>query len=367
MKYLFFSIWYLILNNNFIYVFYSEKKNYKAYYYSFILELLKSNENLVILYLSSDLDDKIENSRVKNLYIGSGLVRYFAFAIVRAKYFFMTITDLNNNGIYRNKFVNNYVYIFHAINSTHKIYTAKAFDNYDIICVVGSFQISEIRKREELFSLKKKKLVNTGYFYFDYLNDKLNLNKQSSKEYILFAPSWNYSERNLFELYSIDIIKYLLSKKLKVIFRPHQEHFKRNLEIINKIEKISQNNNNLILDKEDNNFNSLNNSYCLITDYSGISHEFLFIFNKPVLYFEELQKLHNDEFKKISDTSFEEHILKKFGMAVKNKDIYKLDHLIDLQVKKFKNEKKNLEKFANENFFNFKFSSKISANIFNYK
>ena len=37
----------------------------------------------------------------------------------------MTITDLNNNGIYRNKFVNNYVYIFHAVNSTHKFILQK--------------------------------------------------------------------------------------------------------------------------------------------------------------------------------------------------------------------------------------------------
>ena len=60
----------------------------------------------------------------------------------------------------------------------------------------------------------------------DYLkNKKKELNVQNQ---ILFAPSWNKSEKNLFNDLAEDIIELLLKKEFKVIFRPHPESIKRN-------------------------------------------------------------------------------------------------------------------------------------------
>ena len=76
----------LVLKNNYYYVFYSENHNYQSYYISLIYKLIKNNKS--ILYLSSDKEDFIRNSSITNLYIGNNFLRYFAFAIVNAKYFF---------------------------------------------------------------------------------------------------------------------------------------------------------------------------------------------------------------------------------------------------------------------------------------
>ena len=71
----------------------------------------------------------------------------------------------------------------------------------------------------------KKRIVNTGYFYFDYLKEKFNY-KEIHQE-VLIAPSWNYSQNNFLNENFIDLINVLLKKGEKVIFRPHPEHLKR--------------------------------------------------------------------------------------------------------------------------------------------
>ena len=66
--------------------------------------------------------------------------------------------------------------------STHKCYTHKAFENYDIILSNGSYQQKELELSENLFNFKKKKIVNTGYLYLENLSENKNKNKYFQKE-----------------------------------------------------------------------------------------------------------------------------------------------------------------------------------------
>ena len=123
----------------------------------------------------------------------------------------LTLTDLDNHQIKKTKNIKNYIYYFHAPASTTKVYTDKAFDNYDTILCNGEYQINEIKKRETLKNLNKKKLIKSGYFYFDYLKDKIN-NQVVANE-ILVAPSWNYSQKNFIN----ENIELLISKLIEKI------------------------------------------------------------------------------------------------------------------------------------------------------
>ena len=109
-----------------------------------------------------------------------------------------------------------------------------AFKNYDVIFSNGPYQTNELKKAEEVFSFPQKKIFDIGYFYLDYLknNAKTNLSK---KNCVLFAPSWNYNDKNLFDDYGYKIIEKLISKNFHVILRPHSEHFKRSKKKINQI------------------------------------------------------------------------------------------------------------------------------------
>ncbi len=354
------SFFYLLLRNKYYYVFYSEKHNYQGYYISLINELSKRNKS--ILYLSSDIDDYVNDKMVTNLYVGKNFLRYFAFATINAKYFFLTTTDLNKNELKKNKNINKYVYIFHCVNSITNVYTKTAFDEYDIICCVGNYHLKEFNQPK----YKDKLLLKTGYYYYDFIKAKKNniKNEEEISDTVLVAPSWNYSSKNFLELHCLDLIYQLLEKNYKVIFRPHQEHFKRNQKTISTINNKFCNNNNFVFDTSPFNLNSLFSSSYLITDYSGIAHEFIFLINKPVLYFKNLSKIHNTEQNKLTGSTIEEHIYEKFGFPIYENNIDNIDLSIKNSKKSFDKKINSIQNFAKQNFYNFTESDKASIHFF---
>ena len=147
-----------LANKKMKFIFYSENRFYQKYSYP-IIELLDKKYPNQIIYVSSDIDDKILTGNVKNFFIGNGLLMKIFFSIIKAEYFFLTVTDLDNHYLKKNKNVNKYIYYFHVAGSRFKGYTKGAFDNYDIILCNGQFQKNEIEFRENKKKLKKKKLI----------------------------------------------------------------------------------------------------------------------------------------------------------------------------------------------------------------
>ena len=331
------------------YLFFSENKNYQKFSYLLIEALAKHNPKEVY-YVSSEIDDKIKILNVKNIFIGNGLLMNVFFLIAKAENMFLTVTDLDNHAVKKTKNIDNYVYYFHGAVSTTKIYTATAFDNYDIILCNGDYHLNEIRKRESTKKIKKKRLIKTGYFYFDYLNERINPQIQANE--ILIAPSWNYNQDNFININFEEIIQSVLDKGFNVRFRPHPEIFKRSPMVIDNIkEKFS--NKNFILDENSENINSMENAKCLITDNSGIAIEFLLLFKKPVLYFEDCEKIHNTEFEQYSDLiTIDQKVKESFGYTFKKENIKGLDVLINKSISEFKNKDMKIKNFINNNFYN---------------
>ena len=80
------------------------------------------------------------------------------------------------------------------------------------------------------------------------------------------------------------------------------------------------------------------------------------MFKKPVLYLEDVDKIHNSEFSKYSDLVTMDQIIKdKFGLVFKKKDIDNIDIIITKALLEFKEKKKDIviEKFINYNFYNY--------------
>jgi len=330
-------------------VFYSENKNYLKYSYLLIETFSKIYPNK-ILYASSSKDDYIDNLSVKNLYVGRGFFLQYFFLKIKANNFFLTTTDMGNNILKKTKNIDRYIYYFHSAVSTLRAYTSKAFDNYDIILCNGDYQVKEIKKRENLNNLKKKKIIKNVYLYFDYLKKNLNFNEKSDE--ILIAPSWNYDEKNFINEDFEKIIEKLLYYNYKVRFRPHPEHFKRSLAFLNRI-KNKFKSENFYYDENIENINSMEKAKCLITDNSGIAIEFTLILKKPTLYYESKNKIHNSEFKKYKSLeNFEDNVKKYFGFKFKYDEINQINLLIKNCLKKIKKKEKKINKFAKENFYN---------------
>ena len=330
-------------------VFFSEDKVYQKFSKLLIETILLIYKD-EIFYISFDKEDKINNYRVRNYYVNPIFINYI-FNNLKAKNLFLTITDLDNNLLRKTKNIDNYIYYFHSPVSTTKNYTSEAFDNYDVIMCLGQFQIDEIRAREKFKNIKKKKLIPTGYFYFDYLTKIIN--KNFNYKEILIAPSWNKNMKNSINENFIDLIHVLIEKGYYVNFRPHPEHFKRSKYILDKM-KILFSSYNFKLDNNVDNIKSMEQAKCLITDSSGIAIEYMIIMKRPVLYLDEYDKIHNSEFKDYSNlTTIDFKIKHKFGYLFKKNDFCKIDDIINESEKIFLKKTPELIKFINENYFNF--------------
>ena len=342
------------------FVFFSENKSYQKYSRP-IINVLCSKYPDNVYYFSIDKEDKIEDKRVKNFFINHFLIKYF-FNNIKAENILLTLTDLDNHFIKKSTKVDNYIYYFHSPISTTKSYTPGAFDNYDIIMCNADFQVEEIRTRENYKNLHKKKLVSTGYFYFDYLTENINFLASSDK--ILIAPSWNYNLKNYINEDFIKLIEIMLKKNEKVIFRPHPEHYKRSKKILQKI-KNKYVNENFEFDDNSENLYAMEKAKCLVTDNSGIAIEYIAVLKRPVLYFDEFDKIHNDEFKDYSYLqTIDNQIKKKFGYVFKKNQFDQIDTIINDSINDFKNKLPILNNFINQNFSNFgKTKSELSNNL----
>ena len=347
------------------FLFYSESKSYLKFGY-LIIEYLAKKFPGEVYYVSSDAEDKINNLDVINVHISSGFLLQYFFTSVSVENLFMTLTDLNNSIIKKNKFVKNYIYYFHGAVSTTKIYTSAAFDNYDTILCNGDYQIREIQQRESIENLKKKKLIKTGFFYFDYLTRKIDKINSDNNE-ILVAPSWNKDKKNFINEDFEKIIEKLLDDGHKVRFRPHPETIKRSKKLMSFYKKKFHGD-NFIFDDFAGNFEALTKAKCLITDNSGISIEYMLIFKRPAIYYGEFDKIHNEKFDMYKNLNTMDDLVKnKFGYKIYTDQINNINYVINKSILEFK--KNEIDKFLNENFYNYgktvKFFDDNFSKIFN--
>jgi hypothetical protein len=332
-------------------IFYSEGRFYQKFSYSLVDLLAKKYPNQVY-YVSSDVNDRLEDLKVNNLFIGKGILMNIFFSIVKAKFFFLTLTDLNNHSIKKNKNVEKYIYYNHSGSSTFQSYTEGSFDNYDIILCNGQYQLDEIRFRENKKNLVKKNLVLTGYFYFDYISKKIKFNETADE--ILVAPSWSYKYKNFINENVIDVIDELIKKNYKVNFRPHPEHFKRSENILKTIKDKFNLFHNFKFDSDSENIKSMEKAKCLITDTSDICLEFMILLNRPVLYLEGIDKIHNESYSDFKNfESIEKKFKNKFGSIISKKDIKNIDLSIENTLKEFITKIPDLNNFKNKYYFNF--------------
>jgi|TARA_B110000027_G_scaffold133969_1_gene164194 ADP-heptose:LPS heptosyltransferase len=336
-----------IKNKNNLICFFSESHFYKNYYIE-LANKLKDENNILIL--TSDIEEfESLKEEMQVLFIGKGFFRYLIFNIIKCDLFFMTLIDIGNN-FFKSRFCNKYIYFFHAMASTHKIYTNTAFDNYEVIFTLGNFQNDEIREREKIFNLNKKELYCIGYFYLDFLKKNVNLNL-SNNDTILFAPSWNYNKKNLLNDHGVEIIRELINQGLKVIFRPHPENYKHDEKIINEIVNEFTNK-NFYLDNSASNIKSMEEAGSLLTDNSAISLEFTFTFNRPTFFIDYTDKIHNKNFSDMKNPTIEKIFQRELGVTFKTDEINEIKKSIkDFYIYKNDNSIK-IRNFLNKYYIN---------------
>ena len=313
-------------------VFYAENKASMNHFRLLISELTKER-NFQICYVTSVKNDPILCINDKNIlafYIGDGIVRTKFFLELKAKILIMDMPDLNSFHIKRSKiFPVHYIYIFHSMFSVHSYLRKGAVDHYDTIFCVGEHHKREILETEKIYGLKPKKLLDYGFGRLDtLLKERNNFKKEKLKteNLIIIAPT--YGDNNLLKICGVKLIGTLLDSNFKVLLRPHFRIFKESEDIIRIIRDKFQNNNNFLLEEGIIKPEIFHSSRCMISDWSGISLEYAFVFERPIIYIDVPKKELNEEADKISLPPIEVSIREKIGYLVDPDNLTEIPKII---------------------------------------
>lgn len=292
-------------------VFYSEGSGYYKYFESLINWLL-GHTNLNIHYVTNDSKDQIfgiakNQPRIKPYYIGT--VKIIPLMMkMDADMVIMTTPDLGKYQIKRSYVKKDveYIYMTHGVSSVHLCLRQGAFDNYDTIFVVGPYQIDEHRKTEEIYKLKAKNLVKSGYMLLDtlfaqYERDKAEIaaRKKNSPAKILIAPS--YHDGNILESCIDELIVQCCAPGRQVVVRPHPRfitHQPAKMQaILAKYRDRPESELKFEMDFKSN--SSIYESDIVVSDWSSISYEFSFTTKKPCIIIDTPMKVINPEWKRL--------------------------------------------------------------------
>jgi len=348
-------------------VFYSESSVILYPYVEEIINELEKRDQKICYVTSSKNDPVLKNKEIKTFYIGDGSARTKFFLELKARVLIMTMPDLDTYYIKRSKtFPVNYIYLFHSMNSTHMEFQKGAFDRFDTIFCVGQHQIQEIRATEQLYNLKQKKLVECGYGLLDKLlksrpsHSQENFLSKNNKKKILIAPSWG--KQNLLETVGIDLVKILLDAGYHVTVRPHPMTIKKSPKLIKQIKEKFEKNPDFLLDTNTSSFEQLFSSYALITDWSGIGHEYAFVCERPVIYVDVPKKARNKEYDKIGFVPLEISIRSKIGEIISIQNLGSIPERIEFLYGHITDFQSKIKKIRDDTVFNIGKSGEAAAN-----
>jgi YidC/Oxa1 family membrane protein insertase len=313
-------------------VFYAENKASMNHFKLLLLELTEVR-NLQVCYVTSIKNDSVFSLKNKNIsayYVGDGIVRTKFFLTLKAKILIMDMPDLETFHIKRSKvYPVHYIYIFHSMFSIHSYLRKGAIDHYDTIFCVGEHHEKEIIETEKLYNLQPKKLVKYGFGRLDTLlseKEKFQQMNTNNEKLIIISPS--YGKNNLLNICGIELIEILLKMNFKVLLRPHFIILRDSNDLIKKIHSKFDSNPNFIMENGVISADNFHNSICMISDWSGISFEYAFTFERPVIFIDVPKKILNPNFHDISLEPIEISYRDKIGFVVSPHELKTIPDLI---------------------------------------
>ena len=270
---------------------FSDDKRYWSVFEPILKEM--NDRGFDCVYMTASEDDpglKTEMEHVKAECIGPGNKAFAKLNFVKASIVLSTTPGVDVYQWKRSKDAKYYVHVPHspAEMTTYRMF---GIDFYDAVLCSGQFQIDDTRDLEEVRKLKAKELVLTGSPFMDEKRKKFEERKAAADEAksddsektrtVLLAPSWGTSA--ILSRYGEEFIRDLLATGYHIIVRPHPQSFTSEKELMDKLMAEFPNSDQLEWNRDTDNFDALNRSDILISDFSGVIFDFSLVFDKPVI------------------------------------------------------------------------------------
>jgi hypothetical protein len=267
------------------YVIYAEEKRYWTLFKPIVEEF--ERREIELLYLTASKDDPIFDAgfqHVKAEYLGEGNRAFARLNFLSADFVLATTPGLDVYQWKRSKGVKHYCHIFHAAREA-VMYEFFGMDYFDSILVTGAeFQENDIRKLEKTRNLPEKQIITVGCPYLDEYAKKMDQIPKEEKHIftVLVSPSWGASV--LLSRFGEKLLDPLVKTGWRIIIRPHPQSLIVEKEMIDRLSKKYAENTNLEWDFERDNIYALKKADVMISDFSGITLDYMFLRNKPVFY-----------------------------------------------------------------------------------
>lgn len=318
-----------------------------------LINKLKNNKNFSIAIFCGFRKLKVRN--FSNKYPDLPVFPYGILPLTKSSLFLTTKSSLLwNKPLFTEK-----VYIFHSPSSVH-MYPEYSFDFINSFFVNGPHQEKELNILMHKRGIKKFKVFKVGSEVIDKIfNAKKHTNSHITT--VLYAPT--LGDKSSLVLYGKEIIKTILDKKIKIIFRPSPSSFFTHIKLINTLNLTFNKHPNFIFDDGLNITYTFNEVDVLITDWSGIGFEFAIGCQKPVIYIDTPPKVYdfNKNWKNyFTFEAIEITYRNKIGCIAQNPDnISKIIDDINTNYSEFSHK---IDKYTNDLIYNLGNSSEYSYN-----
>lgn len=282
------------------------------------------------VYLTQSKDDPAFQQNFKNVdveYIGDGNKGFARLNMLDADIVLSTTPSLDVYQWKRSRNVRHYTHILHAANDV-TCYRMFGIDYYDSIILSGAFQVKQIRELERIRNLKEKELVVLGLPYLDAMKKRMeDVKTEKHSRTVLLAPSWG--ENGILNKYGSRIIDELINTGYNVIIRPHPQSFVSEKNMIDNLMDKYPENKRFEWNRDNDNFNVLNKSDILISDFSGVIFDFALVFDKPIIYADvSFDKSVYDAWW-LEEEMWTFRVLPKLGKQLKDDDLNSIKQVID--------------------------------------
>jgi hypothetical protein len=284
-------------------------------------------------YIATNSEDPyLESSsgKIDSYFLGRGLTLPWFLKTLDSLLLVSTTPGFGTGALPRSVHPVHYAYVHHAMVSTHMVYLSNAFDAFDSIFCTGYYHEAEIRAREKLAGLPKKKLVRHGNAKLDDLLSQPRISLDPSAP-ILIAPSWG--ENGLLETCGEETIKYVLDSGYEVLLRPHPETIKNSPSTIESICRKFERRSGFHFLPDVSTIDALYQSSLMISDWSGAALEFALGLERPVIFIDVPRKVKNPEYNSLNLQPIEVDLRNRIGRIVSTNSLSILGDTIEDMLK----------------------------------
>lgn len=311
-------------------VIYNEGKQYCSLFYPILREFEKRHES--VLYLTSYEDDLYLNQSseyVKAEFIGKGNKAFAKLNFLSCDVLLLTTPGLDVYQLKKVKTVKHYSHIVH-MPSDATTYRLFGLDYFDSVLLSGDYQKKDIQYLENLRNLEKKELVTVGCPYLDEAFTNLNKYEKTDEFTVLVSPTWGPS--GLLSKYGQKLLESLATTGWKIIVRPHPQSKSSEADLLEKLTEHFKDNKNIIWDYEKDNMIAMSKSDIMISDFSGIIFDYVFLFNNPLLFVDVNFDKTPYDLDDLPHEAWQFETLNKIGVQIKEEDFSNIKSIIENSV-----------------------------------